>query len=1095
MNLKRVELESRPSVEPNPNTNLINPRRVAARFLVAIGLIVLPIRDFLFGDGLYIYRDWSWPLSTQLTPRAAFSPSTLTYAGPDPFGFTRMFLTWPIFLIDQFTTNIIIAEKLFVIYLLSIIVVLSFILATRLLRLLNSCYAHPLTSWRAEAFILFVMIFSFANFWSLEQMSDMYYTYLVEFMLFGISLAVVLLRDADLKSIGIAGVALSFCVMLDPDLYLFGLLTISLAIFLRSFARKATLRLAELTITRILTLIAVTLPALLTVVYAVSQSSGTNLRSLDTGAQNSNNLSLMSAVRLFGYLWSVLTYAPPSIIGSESLSQIPAVGSPPYLLLPDGLLTTFWLCTTWFVPVFAFSTILVRRTRKISGIAAIVAVVGLAMTQSLVFPIYRILATALSWFPDATGAISTVFAIPDHILIMVAVSYLILVAIGVYLLLRVDFAERPQAFPLCKGFTSELLTKRLSRSNVARSLIIGTALVLLIFPSWQLFSGSFFPASYVPGLAGNGIPSVGAFTPAQPPRNMIDVYDWFLSQPGNFNVYWPGPAGATYPWSQKSTPGITWIDSPRPTFLTSSNIPGMFPTALQYLLTSNLTGSIAQYLAALNVRYLVLQPYDPTGLAYSWGVSNYATLKTIISHSAGISLAKSDGDISVFSVSDPWGPLYSPNLVLNYDGGDQTYATAYGVLASLGTRVAIARPGSSNYDLCYDSLGCTISILSPAYLANYSPNRSTFPALFGDDSAPSVFSIDPSRNQPLPAPDSSWILSNWGDNSVGVDLNDSMRWNFSGTSVVTLSYNGTVTNGHPGGIHVPIGYNPIVQVGFSYRTSSDSDLSLQVLMPILNASEITSSIPESVRLAAKGDWTHARYDLVLPSDAAFFTSRIQAVGSKGWIEVKDVTFNVTMAKSDGQAFFGMVLPVQANNPSSLGTFQGNAYVQSEGTGFASGGNTNATIASPTRLEWFEVSSTSETTLMISGNIEIADVVISDLPLSQDWNNAAIMKTADSVMTLFEGPLIYSRMFDLGYAVTDNKGPHSPIPTLDGMNLFVGVGPGNHNVVISTFVQLTIGYLIALVINACILILVFRRRIETIIRSGVNPLTHEKRERL
>src|SRR5207245_2517097 len=137
------------------------------------------------------------------------------------------------------------------------------------------------------------------------------------------------------------------------------------------------------------------------------------------------------------------------------------------------------------------------------------------------------------------------------------------------------------------------------------------------------------------GLYGNGIPASGAFSPNHIPQEMLDVYNWVLSQSGSFNVYWPGPEGATYPWSDNSAPSFAQVDSPRPTFLNTGLMPGMFPAALQYLLTANLTADIAPYLGALNIRYLVLQPYSRTGLDYSWGIGDLGTLKTILQNSPG----------------------------------------------------------------------------------------------------------------------------------------------------------------------------------------------------------------------------------------------------------------------------------------------------------------------------------------------------------------------------------------------------------------------------------------------------------------------------
>src|SRR5207249_2539398 len=187
-------------------------------------------------------------------------------------------------------------------------------------------------------------------------------------------------------------------------------------------------------------------------------------------------------------------------------------------------------------------------------------------------------------------------------------------------------------------------------NRLSRALVIGGIFVLLLFPSWQLFSGSFFPSGYVPGISGNGIPTLGSFSPSEVPQAMLDTYNWMLDQSGNFNIYWPGPEGAAYPWNNKSSTSIAQVDSPRETFLTQAK----FPAALQYLLRSNLTVDIAPYLAALNIKYIVLQPYSKTGLEYSWGIGDFQRLQTIIHNARGLSLVRSQDGILVYSVSNPW---------------------------------------------------------------------------------------------------------------------------------------------------------------------------------------------------------------------------------------------------------------------------------------------------------------------------------------------------------------------------------------------------------------------------------------------------------
>src|SRR5438093_8541745 len=125
----------------NLSIDWVRRRRIAIRILIRIAfgvvLVLGMIRDYLLGNGLYIYRDRSWPLSTSLFPQAIFSPSAIANSTPDPFGFSRIFFTWPILIIDSLSSDVIVTEKIFILYLLGTFLFLAFLLAHLSLKLLN----------------------------------------------------------------------------------------------------------------------------------------------------------------------------------------------------------------------------------------------------------------------------------------------------------------------------------------------------------------------------------------------------------------------------------------------------------------------------------------------------------------------------------------------------------------------------------------------------------------------------------------------------------------------------------------------------------------------------------------------------------------------------------------------------------------------------------------------------------------------------------------------------------------------------------------------------------------------------------------------
>src|SRR5947199_4663607 len=147
---------------------------LALRFFLGVLLTTLCLRDYLFGNGLYLYRDWTWPLSTGITPVANFSPDIIRNVGPDPLGFVRMFFTWPVVIIDGLTTNPILAEKVYIVYLFSIFMFFIFVFAELLLRVVVRETSFNPAPWKREVFVLSTVLFCVTNFWSLQQLSDLY---------------------------------------------------------------------------------------------------------------------------------------------------------------------------------------------------------------------------------------------------------------------------------------------------------------------------------------------------------------------------------------------------------------------------------------------------------------------------------------------------------------------------------------------------------------------------------------------------------------------------------------------------------------------------------------------------------------------------------------------------------------------------------------------------------------------------------------------------------------------------------------------------------------------------------------------------------
>jgi len=149
-----------------------------------------------------------------------------------------------------------------------------------------------------------------------------------------------------------------------------------------------------------------------------------------------------------------------------------------------------------------------------------------------------------------------------------------------------------------------------------------------------------------------------------------------------------------------------------------------------------------------------------------------------------------------------------------------------------------------------------------------------------------------------------------------------------------------------------------------------------------------------------------------------------------------------------------------------------------GEGFASRGYENFTFRQP-RLSWVHFASNSESPLLLSGDTNIGALIVTQLPVPRRDADSGSSSQNDSIQTRTSGPLIYARMFNYGYGLTDANREHSPVPTLDGLNLITGVEPGLHTIVLRSLLRMSISYSFTLVANIVLLGLIFRQRLQTL----------------
>jgi len=308
----------------------------------------------------------------------------------------------------------------------------------------------------------------------------------------------------------------------------------------------------------------------------------------------------------------------------------------------------------------------------------------------------------------------------------------------------------------------------------------------------------------------------------------------------------------------------------------------------------------------------------------------------------------------------------------------------------------------------------------------------------------------------LPNPWSKWTANNWGPNDAAVGItNSAMQWTFDGRTVLTLSYNGTVTDGRPGGFVLENNGTAFVRITFRYRTIDTSGFYLHVLVPQLDGHLVTTAIPMSPEFPAADNWTEASYEYALPDGVAYFTTRIEAEASSGILQLKDVNLGVNFMVRNYGSPFARVVPVQGANQ-SLGQFATTPLLFYDGSGTATWGDNTYVLNGIAGSQWFAFPEIPASELKISGNLNISAIITTRVGIHRLGSGSVLQADSPS------SDVIYSRMFVPGYRLITASGQHlRGIPTVDGMTLFRGVDAGNYSVEFSSIGNMTVFYAFSL----------------------------------
>ncbi|MBO0888770.1 hypothetical protein J2P12_06685, partial [Candidatus Bathyarchaeota archaeon] len=322
--------------------------------------------------------------------------------------------------------------------------------------------------------------------------------------------------------------------------------------------------------------------------------------------------------------------------------------------------------------------------------------------------------------------------------------------------------------------------------------------------------------------------------------------------------------------------------------------------------------------------------------------------------------------------------------------------------------------------------------------------------------------------------------------------NGTMHWNFTeGDAYVTLSYNGTLTDHHVGGVAIPSGRVVTAHITLWYKTSLGFNGILQVVIPELDrtgsiiAETVSGNVPPSL------SWTQASFGLTLPFDTAYFTPRFAAKASVGSVELSTVRMDLYSLERDPSAPFGFTLPI---SNMTLESPPRQSLVQFKGEGSVSSSGQSYSLNSSDELGWFAFSPGSFTATQFSGDLKIGAIVLGNSQgLAPLKSNEAFDNGVASITVSSTSAIIFARPFARGYSLTSVGFSRSPLQTLDGLAVFLDVSPGIYSVSVPALGTLEVAYLASLGLIVGILVATLAESLSQLFEKSVSRFERAGRD--
>jgi len=203
----------------------------------------------------------------------------------------------------------------------------------------------------------------------------------------------------------------------------------------------------------------------------------------------------------------------------------------------------------------------------------------------------------------------------------------------------------------------------------------------------------------------------------------------------------------------------------------------------------------------------------------------------------------------------------------------------------------------------------------------------------------------------------------------------------------------------------------------------------------------------------------------LPLGSAYFTARIQTQASNGWVEIRNIQMQIRLSRETPNAPFSSSVPLSGNQTLSL---VGNVRLQYEGVGYTGSDKTVLKLAPSGQPSWTpEIESTGS--LWLSGNLSISAIVLTQPHVLRSPGDIVTDDETNVGVTL-QTSILVARSFSPGYTLTDGKRTFSSVATVEGLNLFENVMPGNYRFAFSSLALIQASYATTVAVSVILVVL-------------------------